>query len=931
MGHVSMSKIIKIFLAAMAALLFYAVPAFATETAYSQNEVIVKFRAGATQAQIDDANRHARGHGQRSRSGAFKITLDADTSVISALSSFSNDPAVEYAEPNYIYHALASPNDTYYSSYQWNMRIMNADTGWDIYKGSSSVIIAVIDTGVSVAHPDLADKITAGANAGYDFVDNDNNPTDANGHGTHVAGIAAAMTNNGTGVAGVDWNAKIMPVRVLDASGSGDTNDVSSGIYWAADHGAKVINMSLGDSAYSQTVQNAINYAYGKGVVVVAAAGNNGNSTVFYPASGAHVISVAATDSFDNRASFSNYNSFVDVAAPGVNIWSTFWNSGSNTYQYESGTSMATPHVAGLAALVAGLHTGWTPDQIENLIESTATDRGAAGRDNYYGFGRIDVRAALNWQSAPNHFNISAVPNQIAGAPFSVTITAKDASNTTITDFSGPVSIVDTTGTVSPVQSGLFASGVWTGNLTVTKAAASDTLTVLYGSPPVTALSNSFSVNPAALHHLGVTPASVIVNALETAQLTAGAYDAYDNPISGRTFNWSVAGGGTANPLTGTTTTFTAGNTLGQFSVTAASGGLTASGTVSVVANDSISLLYDYGGATSGIWTIYSTGSAFLQPMNSWISASGAWEAARSKTLSGDYNADGIKDIVVFYDYGGATSGVLGMQGVGTSYNSPAQIWTSGPGAWEAARSKPMMGDFNNDNKEDIVIFYDYGAATSGVWLMQNNGHGFDNPGPNPVWMSNKGSWEAARSTPMMGDYNGDGRDDIIIFYDYGSSTSAVWVMQNNGSGFDNPVLLWMSGHGDWEAARSKPMIGDYNGDSKDDIVIFYDYGNATSAVWTMLNSGNPAPNTFNSPALGWMSGRGDWEAARSRPMISDYNADGKDDVLIFYDYGGSTSAVWTMKNIWTQQSAAVFESPVRGWLSNPGSWNAAQSQLVVN
>lgn len=387
-------------LSAAALFMFIVFPVSAASSDYVPGEVIVKFRPGTSQTQMDEANRHAKGHETKHVNGARKIDLDDPSSVASALIAYSNDPAVEYAEPNYVYKALVTtPNDTYYSVYQWNLRIIGADVAWDTWRGKNTVLIAIVDTGVSPTHPDLAGKMVAG----YDFINKDNDPADENGHGTHVAGIAAAISNNGTGVAGVDWNAKIMPVRVLDATGSGSSLNVANGITWAADNGAKVINLSLGDPAYSQTVQSAINYAYAKGVVVVAAAGNSGSSgnPVMYPGAGEHVISVAATDSADNRAGFSEFNQFVDVAAPGVSIASTYWNTNpangplGDIYVGMTGTSMASPHVAGLVSLLIGLHPNWTPDQIEQRIKDTATDLGAPGRDDYYGAGRINAGAAV--------------------------------------------------------------------------------------------------------------------------------------------------------------------------------------------------------------------------------------------------------------------------------------------------------------------------------------------------------------------------------------------------------------------------------------------------------------------------------------------------------------------------------------------------------
>jgi thermitase len=318
----------------------------------------------------------------------YKLKVDEKADLAQLVRAFKSSPYVEYAEPNYIAHASITPNDSYWSS-QWGMTKIEAPSAWDITMGSDSVTIAIVDSGVDLFHPDLSGKLVSG----YDFVNDDSNPQDDYGHGTHVAGIAAARTNNSTGVAGLSWQAKIMPVKALNNYGSGGYEDVASGVIYAANNGADIINLSLGGSVPSSVLEDAVEYAHALGSVVVAATGNN-NSSVSYPARYPEVIAVAATDSNDQRASFSNYGPEVDVAAPGVSIRSTYWWSGS-TYGWMSGTSQASPHVAGLAALIWSVSPGLSNTQVESIIKQTADDLGTDGRDNYYGFGRINARRAL--------------------------------------------------------------------------------------------------------------------------------------------------------------------------------------------------------------------------------------------------------------------------------------------------------------------------------------------------------------------------------------------------------------------------------------------------------------------------------------------------------------------------------------------------------
>jgi thermitase len=310
-----------------------------------------------------------------------------------AMLGLSMAPGVMLVEANEeLRLADTIPDDPFFST-QYGLDAINAMQGWDTTTGSSSVTIAIVDSGVDLTHPDLAGNLVAG----YDFVNDDADAMDDNGHGTHVAGIAAAVTDNGTGVAGVSWGAQIMPVKVLNAGAGGTFDDVAQGIIWAVDNGAQVINLSLGGTTNSPVLQSAIAYAYSQGVVVVAAAGN-ANSAVLYPAAYDPVIAVAASDASDNRAGFSNYGPEVDVTAPGVNINSTALGGG---YENRSGTSMAAAFVTGEVALLLSINNGLTPDEVAYIVESTALDIGAPGVDDFTGHGLIQVDAALSSVAPP--------------------------------------------------------------------------------------------------------------------------------------------------------------------------------------------------------------------------------------------------------------------------------------------------------------------------------------------------------------------------------------------------------------------------------------------------------------------------------------------------------------------------------------------------
>ncbi|OHB55820.1 MAG: hypothetical protein A2173_10245 [Planctomycetes bacterium RBG_13_44_8b] len=317
------------------------------------------------------------------------------------INQLQTNPDVLYAERNGLVYPSGQkiPNDPDFEV-QWNLHQtsnadINAPEGWyEIYNkfnriGNPDIVIAIVDTGVDYNHPDLTASMWTDSNGhhGYDFVNGDNYPMDDSGHGTHVAGIAAADTNNNTGIAGVSWGCSIMAVKVLP----GLWSDVTDGIDYAVDNGANVVNMSLGSTASSSALENAINNAYDANVVLVAAAGNDSydlDVNNFYPACFSKVICVSATDSDDQYCSFTNYGSFVDVAAPGEDIYSTLPN---NSYGYKSGTSMAAPHVSALAALCLSMNSNYEPSDVKQCIIDAAKDLGTTGKDNYYGYGRIKI------------------------------------------------------------------------------------------------------------------------------------------------------------------------------------------------------------------------------------------------------------------------------------------------------------------------------------------------------------------------------------------------------------------------------------------------------------------------------------------------------------------------------------------------------------
>ncbi|MGX9706876.1 S8 family peptidase [Laceyella tengchongensis] len=352
---------------------------------YAPGQVVVKYKANASASAVKSARAKANGTVMEKNNKLGFEVVKVKGSVEATIEKLKKDPNVEYAEPNYYLHASYTPNDPYFSSRQYGPQKIQAPQAWDIAEGSGAKI-AIVDTGVQSNHPDLAGKVVGG----WDFVDNDSTPQDGNGHGTHCAGIAAAVTNNSTGIAGTAPKASILAVRVLDNSGSGTWTAVANGITYAADQGAKVISLSLGGTVGNSGLQQAVDYAWSKGSVVVAAAGNAGNTAPNYPAYYSNAIAVASTDQNDNKSSFSTYGSWVDVAAPGSSIYSTYPTS---TYASLSGTSMATPHVAGVAGLLAS--QGRSAANIRAAIENTADK--ISGTGTYWAKGRVNAYKAVQY------------------------------------------------------------------------------------------------------------------------------------------------------------------------------------------------------------------------------------------------------------------------------------------------------------------------------------------------------------------------------------------------------------------------------------------------------------------------------------------------------------------------------------------------------
>ena len=316
----------------------------------------------------------------------------------------------DYVEPDYYaQQGQSTPNDSYYNS-QWHLPKIGSAAAWTRTTGSASVVIAVVDSGVYSAHPDLASKVVAG----WNFVKNNADTSDVTGHGTEVAGVVAAATNNGIGVAGVSWASVVMPLVTVDATSFSAYSNIAAAIQYAVDHNVRVINVSIGGTASSNTLQAAVNYAWNRGALVFAAAMNSAVTTPNYPGACDHAVAVSATDENDHLAVFSNYGPWLTLSAPGADILTTMNGGG---YGYVNGTSFASPIAAGVAALVLAANPALSNQQVLDILKQSADHPGEPGFDSNFGWGRVNAGKAIQLAAPVIPSSTSGTPSRRTGGP----------------------------------------------------------------------------------------------------------------------------------------------------------------------------------------------------------------------------------------------------------------------------------------------------------------------------------------------------------------------------------------------------------------------------------------------------------------------------------------------------------------------------------
>jgi subtilisin family serine protease/tetratricopeptide (TPR) repeat protein len=488
--------------------------------------------------------------------GIAILKLNSKFKIIDAIETLRKINSIENAAPIVTVHALVTPNDTYYNN-QWGLAKIGATSAWAVTTGSADVKIGILDSGIpmlnnSLSHPDL--QSSARIILGNDYINDGDGVKDKYGHGTHVAGIASAETNNNTGISGVSWNTKLIIEKVLDFQGSGNSYSVYEGVVDAVVKGAKVINLSFGSTTDDPLFESAILYArsHNNGVLLVIAAGNydqlnNPNKIVEYPAAYSttydNVIAVSATTSTDVLADYSSTGPEITVSAPGDNIYSTLPNyqvtlnlppySFQQNYDNDSGTSMAAPFVSGLAGLILSKYSSLTPAQIRQAIELSAVDLGTTGFDNLYGYGRINADKALHSLYVPQEFSTIQVAITAATSGQTIYVTGSQTLSSNLTVPSGITLTIKsgatislngysiTTGYTSTSSGGTISeeTGVVVNGLTSTLFDSNNNIKGLFGGtiqaainvvPSITGQSQYLKVSPGV--HSGNVTASNIIN-----------------------------------------------------------------------------------------------------------------------------------------------------------------------------------------------------------------------------------------------------------------------------------------------------------------------------------------------------------------------------------------------------------------------------------
>jgi subtilisin family serine protease len=864
--------------------------------------------------------------GRLDAAGRLSVADPQAARLARLIASYRSDPHVEAVDLNYVVTIDLAPNDPYYwstgtwgQSYPdlWGLRKLNAEAAWDQTTGSASIIVADIDTGVDRNHPDLAPNIWVNPREipgngidddgngyvddvyGWDWVNNDNDPMDDNGHGTHTVGTIAGVGNNGQGVVGVNWTSKVMALKFLDSSGSGYLANGIKALQYAADMGARVASNSWGCQCQSPALDDGVQYARDRGVVVVVAAGNsNLDALDFSPASADGAITVAASDPNDARASFSNWGEKIDVAAPGVDILSTRSSQDTlcaprgyvvNTiYCRLSGTSMATPHVAGLAALLLARNPALGPEEVRQLLRRGAVDLGAAGKDPSFGYGRIDAGGSMTLAAtkplAPiitsprSRTTVSGTALQILGgiagpnfASYKLEVGAGRSPTTWTTLVTSTTQV--TNGVLATVDTTRLAEGP-----NIFRLTATDTSGRTYQFQVNDVQVDNFDAE-IALPQLLVARGTIdVIGSAGTKNgLAFGSYKLEWGAGTAPT-TWSTAG----ISLTNSGTQPVANGLLGRWDTTGLAAGqsytlrLSVSGATGVTAQIAVTLTLDQDLVPG--WPKLLT---FRSPLLS---------LPATVPALADLDGDGRKEAIlvepggtirVFRKDGSAYPGFPVSAGTGWYLNVP-----------------PNIADVDGDGKKEILISATDGAWTRKLLIFRSDGSLY--PGwPAPQVSDGSGGDD----TPAVADLDGDGRKELV-FADMSGKVHATHLDGTELAGFPRQVFPSTA-----STLRPSITVADLDVDGRPEIVV-----PLQNAVYVLDAAGNVVPGwpvqnpSYNGQAL----------AFASAAAVGDLDGDGRLEVFVLATTpycGGCTAYVYR----WTKDGVL------------PASWPRATGLLMYN
>jgi len=801
-----------------------------------------------------------------SRTYVLELPKTSKDALSQFLAKLNADPDVEFAEEDKVFSINTTTNDPYLNSSGswgqaypdlWGILKIGAVSAWDTSKGDG-IVVAIVDTGLDYNHPDIAANVWTNPGEiagngidddrngfiddvrGWDFVGasylnptQSNDPIDHQGHGTHVAGTIAAVGNNGVGVIGVAWHARVMPVKALDDHGQGPESALAPAIMYAANNGADIISASWGGPSPSQSIAEAIDYSYNLGVVFVAAAGNSSEDALnFYPAANPEVITVAATDPFDNLASFSNFGSKIDVAAPGVDILSLQAN-GTNLgtqvapgYTRASGTSMAAPHVSGLAALILSQHPTYTNEDVRQVLRNSTVDLGTAGFDLKFGYGRIDASNALGVPAvlearilSPSGNTQLIAPTVVSGFARGSTFTSYileygsgtlPTSWTTFQTSSAPV----TDGTLGTFDATTVADGFYTIRLTVfssTSAKFTDRVLIqVHGNfitqpaPPRAPTSATSFKNGAIISVLGsATGANFQYYSLEWAPGL--------NPIGGySTTGINIANSDGTQPVIN--------KLLGTWDTTgiAQAGFYTIRMTVttSSFTTTVLTMVYLQPDLLSNAWPHF----LFQGPYFS----SGVVPAA---------NADGSQRLVLSSPNNGDELGhfwTFSLNGDLRLANLP------GFGAFH----QPSVADLDGQPGEEVVV-----SNPGAIQVFHEDG--------TSTAFTLDPSIDLMKSQEVIEDLDGDSQFEVITAGDnYDTNMQQIYAWRPNGDLLNGNFPLQVSDLNSFIGwyNRQRLLVGDFNGDGKKEIVVWEGLASSSFTLRMFSNSGSPI--NWNFPAI---------------------------------------------------------------------------------